>query len=62
MKLRMEHHIKKYKIVFLFSGQGSQYIGMGKSLFENHTVFRNSIKKSAEIIQEQLNISLIDVL
>jgi acyl transferase domain-containing protein len=33
--------------MFLFTGQGSQYAGMGKGLFETSAVFRQSIKARA---------------
>lgn len=33
------------KIVFLFSGQGSQYVGMGKRLYQTETTFRNIINQ-----------------
>lgn len=54
--------MKKYKIVFLFSGQGSQYRNMGKSLFENHPVFRSSIEESDLIFQKYLHRSLVNEL
>lgn len=50
------------KIAFLFSGQGSQYIGMGKRLFENNKVFITSLERSEEIVQKQLGRSLIQEL
>ncbi|MCR6643002.1 MAG: acyltransferase domain-containing protein [Sporocytophaga sp.] len=50
------------KIVFLFSGQGSHYRGMGQSLFEHNTVFRNSLMQSECIVQKLLSRSLIDEL
>lgn len=51
--------MKKQKIVFLFSGQGSHYRGMGQELFENNKVFRNSLEKSEKIVQKHLGRSLI---
>ncbi len=50
------------KIVFLFSGQGSQYRGMGEKLFKNNSVFRKSIEESNTIVQRHLNRCLIDEL
>jgi len=46
-------------IVFLFSGQGSQYRGMGQALFEQEPVFRDSMEKADSIVQRQLSRSLI---
>ncbi|WP_103867465.1 acyltransferase domain-containing protein [Aquimarina sp. I32.4] len=58
----IDTNIKKHKIVFLFSGQGSQYIGMGRKLFENNKVFRTSLEKGDKIIQQKLDRSLINEL
>jgi bacillaene synthase trans-acting acyltransferase len=52
----------KHKIVFLFSGQGSQYRGMGQKLFEESPVFAASMMESEAIIQRHLNRSLIEEL
>ncbi|SFE51916.1 bacillaene synthase trans-acting acyltransferase [Chitinophaga sp. CF118] len=50
------------KIVFLFSGQGSQYRGMGQKLFEQNALFKNSLEQSDRIVQRWLHRSLIDEL
>ena len=39
------------RIAFIFSGQGSQYIVMGKELYDNYPVFRDVFNKANEILQ-----------
>ena len=38
------------KIVFLFPGQGSQYVGMGKDFYENYAVVRDLFDRSSDIL------------
>lgn len=49
-------------LVFLFSGGGTQYINMGKDLFESETLFREKILECAEIIKTAVNFDLIDII
>lgn len=50
------------RIAFLCTGQGSQYAGMSRGLYEAEPVFRDSINRSNEILADSLSTSLIDVL
>lgn len=49
-------------IVFLFTGQGSQYPGMGRQLFQHQPVFRRELERCAEIVNPLLEIPLLDLL
>ncbi|MBL6449553.1 acyltransferase domain-containing protein [Fulvivirga sp. 29W222] len=52
----------KKKIIFMYSGQGSQYYQMGKELYENHQQFKFWMDKCDEIVQPIINASLIEIL
>jgi len=52
----------KDKIVFIFSGQGPQWWGMGRQLFENEPLFRSWIEKLDGMLSKLADWSLIDEL
>lgn len=58
--LRSYHQSKK--IVFLFGGAGTQYVGMGKRLYETQPVFREKIDRYHEILLSISSISLLQTL
>ncbi|WP_375489454.1 acyltransferase domain-containing protein, partial [uncultured Mycobacterium sp.] len=50
------------KTVFVFPGQGSQWLGMGVELLDSAPVFAQTINECAEAFSEFVDWSLIDVL
>jgi len=44
---------KPPKIAFLFTGQGSQYIDMGRQLYESQPIFRQAIDQCDRILSKQ---------
>lgn len=49
-------------VVFLFTGQGSQYARMGMGLFETQSVFREALTQCDEILRRQQDFSLLALL
>jgi len=49
-------------VIFMFSGQGSQYVNMGRELYETEPVFQEWIDTCAELLQPKLGLDLRDII
>ncbi|ARJ68275.1 polyketide synthase [Magnetospirillum sp. ME-1] len=50
------------RIAFLYSGQGSQFSGMGRALYEAEPAFRESLDRVAAALGNHLGRSVLDIL
>ncbi len=51
-----------FKTAFLFTGQGSQYLGMGKALYHSEPAFRSSLDICASILKPLMKEDLLEIL
>nr|AEH26538.1 polyketide synthase [uncultured Acidobacteria bacterium C5] len=52
----------KPRVVFLFTGQGAQYAGMCRELFDTQPTFRRALERCQDILDGMLDVPLLQVL
>jgi len=50
------------QVVFLFPGQGAQYVGMGRELYDSEPTFKESVDRGAERLRASLGFDLREVI
>ena len=53
---------RRPEVVFLFTGQGGQYVNMGRALYESEPVFREVVDRCDELLRRHLEKPLRSVL
>lgn len=60
--VRSQHSKKNPSIVFMFPGQGAQYIEMGRELYETEPSFKANIDYCAEVIKPLLRLDIRNII
>ena len=50
------------KTAFMFTGQGSQYVGMGDDFYQRYPVFKDAVDRCSSILQDSINVDIAEIL
>ncbi|MFD2603954.1 polyketide synthase [Euzebyella marina] len=64
LAFRKTNHLKQVgdEMIFLFPGQGAQFLGMGQILYQNEPEFKKAVDKCSHILQENAGINILEIL
>jgi len=62
LHLNAHESSQRRPVVFMFTGQGAQYVQMARELYETEASFREDVDHCCEILKPQLQLDLRDVL
>ncbi|MEH1860178.1 MAG: SDR family NAD(P)-dependent oxidoreductase [Nostoc sp.] len=63
LRVFTNHHKPSHRsVIFMFSGQGAQYVDMGRELYEVEPTFRRHVDVCADILQPLLNLDIRHIL
>ena len=62
MTLGHEKQPEEPEVVFMFSGQGSQYVNMAHDLYQSEPVFKEAVDRCADILQPIIELDLREIL
>jgi acyl transferase domain-containing protein len=58
----VQTEIRDRAVVFMFSGQGTQYVNMGLELYQTEKTFRDNVDTCCEILTGEMGLDLRDIL
>jgi amino acid adenylation domain-containing protein len=53
---------KASEVVFMFPGQGSQYVNMGRGLYDGEPAFRVAVDECIDLLQDSCHAQILDVI
>ncbi|MGZ2749831.1 type I polyketide synthase [Burkholderia stagnalis] len=60
--MRGVYRNRRPRVAMLFTGQGSQYAGMGRQLYERERAFRAALDECAKVLESELEVGLLEVM